>query len=287
MILDELRRSPNVSSAARVLYMSQPTLTKRIQHMEQEFGVKIAERTPHGLKFTEEGKYLCQRAADYMAFDEKTHRNLEAIKRAGNNVITIGSSYMFNRYKLWDILGDYSKRDALANFDVVNDLSQNLFTLLTEDKIDIAFLRGVYDDERVEKILVERSRAYLVSSKPVTFDDLANMRRIDYRTSPHTANLIESWWQDQFGGKLPFGMMIGYLGFVWEPIATNPDYYTICFVPERFENVFNLCLQPLYKKDGSPLTRDSWCMYQKSKPVSNQLQLFIDYVKTNVALDSA
>lgn len=283
IILDALSRNPNISSLARFLYMSQPTLTKRIQHIETEFGIQIAERTPQGLKLTKEGTYLCKRAERYISFAEKTRRELEAMKRSDNHVITIGSSYTFNRYNLWDILSDYNKTDPSACFDVANDLSQNLFRLLLDDKVDVAFVRGDYEGP-VEKIHVERAQGYIVSANPVELDDLPKMRRIEYRTSPHTAKLAADWWKERFDTKLPFGMLVGYLSLCWKPIATSEDMYTICFLTDKFENSFNLHLTPIYYADGTPVTRDSWCMYQKSKVLPEHVKSFIDYVASEVAL---
>ena len=61
-ILYELYRNPNMTKVANLLYMTQPSLTKRLQHMESEFQVTIVNRTPKGLEFTEEGKFLGKQA---------------------------------------------------------------------------------------------------------------------------------------------------------------------------------------------------------------------------------
>lgn len=45
-ILYELHRNPNMTKVANLLYITQPSLTKRLQHMEAEFQVTIVNRTP-------------------------------------------------------------------------------------------------------------------------------------------------------------------------------------------------------------------------------------------------
>ena len=50
-ILYELHRNPNMTKVANLLYITQPSLTKRLQHMEAEFQVTIVNRTPKGLTF--------------------------------------------------------------------------------------------------------------------------------------------------------------------------------------------------------------------------------------------
>lgn len=63
-LLHELYKNPNLTKVANVLYITQPTLTKRLQHIEAEFDVTIVERTPKGLEFTPEGKYLAEQALE-------------------------------------------------------------------------------------------------------------------------------------------------------------------------------------------------------------------------------
>ena len=65
-ILYELHRNPNMTKVANLLYITQPSLTKRIQHMEEEFQVTIVNRTTKGLEFTPEGDFLAEQAAKYM-----------------------------------------------------------------------------------------------------------------------------------------------------------------------------------------------------------------------------
>lgn len=276
-ILDELYRNPNMSRAATALYMSQPSLTKRLQRMEAELGVQIADRTPHGLEFTEEGHYLCKRAAEHLAFVEETFRGLEDIKASASHVITIGSSYTFNRYGLWDVLSGYSKLDAGVRFNTLNELSNKLYKMLLDGQIDVAFVRGDYDNN-VEKILVDKSQAYLVTSNPVDFEQLPNMCRIDYRTSPFTTSLIEDWWKDHYGTSMPQGTSMGYIDFSWSQVAENDNFYMLSFIPKGFENTYNLTLTPLTMSDTTPVVRNSWCIYQESRSMPAHLRAFIEYV---------
>nr|WP_296831006.1 LysR family transcriptional regulator [uncultured Marvinbryantia sp.] len=56
-----LSKALNYSRAAANLYISQSVLSKHIQDMEQELGVKLFFRTTHGVSLTNSGKLLAQR----------------------------------------------------------------------------------------------------------------------------------------------------------------------------------------------------------------------------------
>ena len=79
-ILYELYKNPNMTKVANLLYITQPSLTKRLQHMEEEFQVTIVNRTPKGLEFTPEGEYLGEQARQYLDFMKKTKAKLEEMK---------------------------------------------------------------------------------------------------------------------------------------------------------------------------------------------------------------
>ena len=57
-----------MTKVANSFYMTQPSLTKRLKQMEEEFGVTIVNRTPKGLSFTPEGSYLADQAERYLVF---------------------------------------------------------------------------------------------------------------------------------------------------------------------------------------------------------------------------
>ena len=76
-ILHELYKNPNMTKVANLLYITQPSLTKRLQHMETEFQVTIVNRTPKGLEFTPEGEFLAQQAEKYLKFLKNTQEKLK------------------------------------------------------------------------------------------------------------------------------------------------------------------------------------------------------------------
>ena len=55
IILNELYKEPNLTKVSEKLYYSQPSLTKIIQNIEEEFNTRILLRSSKGVKFTLEG----------------------------------------------------------------------------------------------------------------------------------------------------------------------------------------------------------------------------------------
>ena len=281
-ILHELYKNPNMTKVANLLYMTQPSLTKRLQHMEAEFQVDIVNRTPKGLEFTQEGEYLAERAAKYLEFLKETKSKLEELKDKSKDSILIGSSYTYSKYTLTDILVKYTAGHPNTTFEIINEQSNILFRKMLEDSIDVGFIRGDYDGP-VHKTLVGQNQAYLVTKEPVDYEELPKMQRIAYKTNDRTKELLDGWWEDHFRTEAPAGMAVGYIDFAWQLIDKGLGY-ACCFLPENFQNEYNLCLTPLERKDGTKVIRNTWFVYSKNKRISKTLEVFIVYIEKEEAI---
>lgn len=276
-ILYELYKNPNMTKVANLLYITQPSLTKRLQHMEEEFQVTIVNRTTKGLEFTKEGEYLAQQAKKYLDFINQTRNVLKELKDTSDGEIVIGASYTFSKYTLSDILLSYSKTHPHTRFTIVNDQSNILFRKMFDDSIDVGFIRGDYDGA-VNRTLIAVNSAYLVTREPVDFDEIRDMQFIGYKTNDKSRDILENWWNERFETEMPTGMTVGYVDVAWQVVAKGLGY-TLCFLPDNYENEYGLCLTPLVDKNGEPVTRNTWFLYSKNKRMTAVLEEFVGYIE--------
>ncbi len=68
----EIAREQNITSAANRLHLSQPALSKQIQDLEDELGVKLLNRGKKKTTLTEDGMYLFKRALEIVSLTDKT-----------------------------------------------------------------------------------------------------------------------------------------------------------------------------------------------------------------------
>lgn len=108
------------SKAANQLYISPTAVMKQINHLEQLVGLKLLERTSHGVALTHVGqslyadvKYILQYMADAI---QRTH----TVFQQERHTIRIGSSQMYpatNAIELWDAI---SKQYPLLSLSMVS-----------------------------------------------------------------------------------------------------------------------------------------------------------------------
>ena len=281
-ILYKLYETPNMTKVADMLYISQPSLTKRVKNMEKEFGVKIINRTSKGVKFTSEGEYLAKKAKEYMEFIKNVKEGLNSYKTELEGTIKVGSPYTYSKFELTDVLFEYSKVNKNVKFEIINDQSNNLFKMVLKNHIELGFICGDFDGD-VNKILVKQNKAYIVSKGPINLEKLSQMQRIDYKTNDKSKEILDRWWRKTYGENPPIGMFAGYVEFAWQLVDKGLGY-ACCFLPDGFEKVYNLCLTPILDDDGNNIIRNTWLVYPKKKQMSTVVKDFVQFVEDNIQI---
>ena len=62
----------SITAAANSLHLTQPSLSRQIQDLEEELGQKLLQRKSHRVDLTAEGMRFCQRAEEIVALADKT-----------------------------------------------------------------------------------------------------------------------------------------------------------------------------------------------------------------------
>src|SRR3981081_1676388 len=63
-VLDALARSGSVTAAAKELHYSQPTVSHHLARLEAEAGAQLMQRVGRGIRLTQAGQLLADRAAE-------------------------------------------------------------------------------------------------------------------------------------------------------------------------------------------------------------------------------
>jgi DNA-binding transcriptional LysR family regulator len=83
----EVARRGSVSRAAEALFITQPTLTARLQGLERELGTPLFLRTPHGMRLTDAGRA-------WIPFAERALRALVDGRGALEQVMTASAGHL-------------------------------------------------------------------------------------------------------------------------------------------------------------------------------------------------
>lgn len=68
-------REENITKAAALLHLTQPTLSRQLMQLEEELGVKLFQRSRHRIVLTDDGMLLRRRAQELWIWRTKPCRN--------------------------------------------------------------------------------------------------------------------------------------------------------------------------------------------------------------------
>ena len=70
-------REENITKAARLLHITQPTLSRQLIQLEEELGVQLFHRGKYHVTLTNDGMLLKRRAQEIVALTEKTQKEFQ------------------------------------------------------------------------------------------------------------------------------------------------------------------------------------------------------------------
>ncbi len=145
----------NFSQLAEELHISQPALSRHIQNLEQEVGVKLFDRTTSPLTLTPAGAYFIEEAKDLLYKEDQLLRTMDRFKSGEAGRLTIGVSPFRCMYLMPDIVK--AVREKFPGVQVVlrEAASAQLRKETAEGKYDFSILNLPVDESMLDVIPLE------------------------------------------------------------------------------------------------------------------------------------
>ena len=131
------------SRAASDLDIGQPTVSRRIQDLEQQLGAELFQRTTRALRLTEAGQRFHQRAQDILADFDDAEREARGLDSQPVGQLRISAPSSFTAQILTPELASFMRKHPHVRVDLIAD--DNYTNLVTEG-VDIAFRFGTLSD---------------------------------------------------------------------------------------------------------------------------------------------
>lgn len=275
LILLSLYKEKSITKAAEALFISQPTLTSRLQQIEDRFGAQIVIRGKKGICFTPEGKYLVECASEMLQKMHLIEGTIQTLRNEVKGSLRIGASNFFTRHKLPELLRQFRDSHPQVEFKVITSLSGKVIDLLCNHDIDVGFIRGDYSWSDKKELLFEENM-YIVSEKEIKVEALPELLRIDYISNKAVRTSLDNWWKDNFS-KAPFvGMEVNSVDSCKEMVLKGLGY---AFLPDGIlEDTDKVYKIRMVDKTGESLVRRTWMFYHEDNLKIKLVKTFIDFV---------
>lgn len=158
----------NISRAARILNITQPTLSRQIKELEESIGTSLFHREKNHLSLTKDGYFLKERAEEILVLDKKLEQAFSSKRNEQlSGTITIGCVEADNSdtvaMLLEELISDYPQ----IQFNMVTGTSDDISDRLEKGILDLAVLIEPVTLKEVEALTLPREEkwGFLVSKE--------------------------------------------------------------------------------------------------------------------------
>jgi len=139
-VFNVVAETGNISRAAKLLYISQPGISKSISKLEQNLGVTLFVRSSRGVRLTEEGKQLYEYTKSAFLTLQEGENTIKKISNLGIGHIKIGVSTTLCKYMLLPYLKEFAEKFPHVHFTIQCQSTFQTMELLEQGKLDIGLI---------------------------------------------------------------------------------------------------------------------------------------------------
>lgn len=284
----QIANDQNYSTAAKKLYITQPTLSWTIKHLEEELGVKLFIPNGKKLLITSEGEELFHHAKHLL--DE--HQKVLELFQNRNELLTghihIGIPVLFGTCFFMNTIMSFMKNYPRVKVTMHNGGSIEIQKAVESGSVELGIISYLHPSSTLDAIefsninypivLIVGNQHHLTDKTSVSFDDLRNESFI-LLTEGYTL------------GMLPVELCIN-AGFTPNVVLRSSEWDIICEAVANSNNISILPYPFLEKSKNKNITIipvdapetiiPIALISKKNHPKSLPLQTFIQFMLDNI-----
>lgn len=153
-------REENITRAAGLLHVTQPTLSRQLMQLEEELGVKLFHRNKYRVTLTEEGMLLKQRAQEIVALSDKAKEELTRSEGALAGTVSIGCAEARSFSVLAEQIVAFRALYPRVRFYIYSATADDVKDRMEKGLLDIGFLIEPVDVSRFSFIRMPMRERY-------------------------------------------------------------------------------------------------------------------------------
>lgn len=157
----------NITKAAEILHITQPTLSRQIKELEDELGTVLMIRGKRSLTLTNDGLLLKKYAEDIVGIANRAEQEFFGSKNSVSGSVAIGATEALGSRILARYMKQFSDRYPEVQFELYNAMADSIVERLDSGLSDIGLLLEPVDTTKYEFIRFDRNERWgiLVNSE--------------------------------------------------------------------------------------------------------------------------
>lgn len=149
-------REENITRAAQLLHITQPTLSRQLIQLEEELGVQLFRRSKYRIILTDDGMLLRRRAQEIVDLAEKTEREFLRQEEELSGEISIGCGETNSMSWLSERMAAFRREHPLVSFSIYSATADDIKDRLEKGLLDLGLLAEPVEIGRYDFIRMPR-----------------------------------------------------------------------------------------------------------------------------------
>lgn len=174
--------SGSISAAATQMGATQPTISRRLQALERQLGLRLIKRSTHAMKLTEDGQRCFDGARELLASWQAFEADLRGAGDEPEGTLRVMAPHAFGQSQLLQAVGDYLRRYPRVSMEwLLHDRTPDFIA----DSVDCSIQVGEVTNPNVVALQLAEIPRFVVAA-PSLLKDLPPIR--------HPADLAALPW---------------------------------------------------------------------------------------------
>ena len=284
----ETVRRRSFSEAARALGVSQPAVSRQIQKLEAELGVRLLAREEEPVGPTPAGWELFAFAERSLSEHEELLRRLAAQARTVSGVLRIAASTTPGEFLVPRLLAEFTARHAAVGAQVAIMDTAEVIERLLDHQYEIGFTGALEDRPRLawlklaedEIVLAVPAGHPFAGRETIELGELAGEKLIEREDGSGTFTSLRRLLAER-GAELPPHQVAMVLGSTQAILTAIRQGLGLGFISNlALASGASTSVVPV-RLAGLPLHRDLYATYEPARLVTPVLTAFIDFLQEN------
>ncbi|MCK6598412.1 MAG: LysR family transcriptional regulator [Bdellovibrionaceae bacterium] len=298
-VFEAVYRLKSMTLAAQELFLTQSGISQHIKKLEEQLHITLFVRNHAEFFSTSQADELylvCKKA--FTEIESTLDRLSDIVPKQLEGIIRIGVPTEFGNNILIPSIAEWAKNNPSVKFDFVYGYASHLSGLLSDEKIDLAFIDSFKSDRQINSKIVFQETLNLVASqeyikiKKVAIknqqkDKLSSLTQLDFIEYDHKESIIRLWFDFHFGKKnLPLNIRVWAMNVQGVAAFIRADMGAAVLPNHIIEKIIREGTSlHLFKGNKDNLNNEISIAWLKRKPLSravNELKEFLINTKMNL-----
>ena len=150
----------NITRAADILHVTQPTLSRQLMDLEKELGTTLLLRGKKGMTLTDDGIYFRQRAEEIVELADRLEQDFVERNTGISGVSSIGASEAVGSRLFAKLIAQFSEKYPLVQFKLYNEMADQIKDRLDKGLVDVGLLLEPVDTVKYDFVRLSQKETW-------------------------------------------------------------------------------------------------------------------------------